>query len=245
MRSSLYMETKQNLLSLISKMSFEKNNQLPSEDNLADQLNVSRSTIREVLRSLEKDGIISKKHGFGNFIHSSALKAKMRIDQIQDFITLIEDGKHQSSFILVNERNHFVEANDKFREILKLEKGERVLVRKCLYLADDNPAIYCEIFIPEKLFVAEPDSKQVERNIFKFLKKYCNQEVEQTLIHFQAEISDEILSKHLQVPLQCPLIAWEEVYYNLEDESICYAKCYFKPEIMKLSMLRKIESLPV
>ena len=58
------METKHNLLKLINNLNLEKNNQLPSEDSLAEQLNVSRSTIREVLRTLDKEGIISKRHGF-------------------------------------------------------------------------------------------------------------------------------------------------------------------------------------
>lgn len=241
MRNSLYSETKQNLLDLINNLYIEKYNQLPSEDTLAEKLNVSRSTIREVLRTLDREGIISKKHGFGNFIHASALQTMMRIDQIQDFISLIEDGNHKASFKLLNNGLDYIKADAKLKQYLKLEDEEQVLVRKCLYLADDNPAIYCEIFIPQKLFLVEPDPNQVGRSIFKFLKKYCNQEVEQTLIHFQAVISDEILSKYLEVSPECPLFAWEEVYYNFKDEAICCVKCYFRPEIMKLSMLRKTD----
>ncbi|HHU31092.1 MAG TPA: GntR family transcriptional regulator [Clostridia bacterium] len=239
MRNSLYIETKHNLLKLINNLNLKKNNQLPSEDSLAEQLNVSRSTIREVLRTLDKEGIISKKHGFGNFIHASALNTVMRIDQIQDFINLIEDGNHQASFKLLN--NEFIKADDKIKKFLKLEDDELVLVRKGLYYADNNPAIYCEIFIPQRLFLIQPDLKQVGRSIFKFLKKYCNQEVAQTLIYFQAAISDEVLANYLDVPLLCPLFAWEEVYFNFKDEAICSAKCYFKPEIMKLTMLRKTD----
>jgi DNA-binding GntR family transcriptional regulator len=47
-RNSLYIETKHNLLKLINNLNLKKNNQLPSEDSLAEQLNVSRSTIRIV-----------------------------------------------------------------------------------------------------------------------------------------------------------------------------------------------------
>jgi GntR family transcriptional regulator len=231
-----------NLLNLINSMDLRKSNQLPSEDNLAELLNVSRSTIREVLRSLDREGIISKKHGFGNFIHESAINTPMRIDQIQDFINLIENKKYQASLKILN-KLEYIQADSTIKKQLKLKDEEKVLIRKCLYHADNNPAIYCEIFIPKKLFQFEPDAKQVERNICKFLKKYCNQEIEQTIIRFQAVVSDKSLSEFLQVPLGCPLVAWEEVYYNFKDEAICSSKCYFKPEIMKLSMLRKMEGM--
>jgi GntR family transcriptional regulator len=240
-RNSLYMETKHNLLKLINNLNLEKNNQLPSEDSLAEQLNVSRSTIREVLRTLDKEGIISKRHGFGNYIHASALKTVMRIDQIQDFIKLIEDGNYSASFKLLNNGAEFVKADDRIKQYLKLKDDELVLLRKGLYYADDNPAIYCEVYIPQKLFLLQPDSNQVCRSIFKFLKKYCNQEIAQTLIHLQPTISDEVLAEYLDIPLSCPLFAWEETYFNYKDEAICSAKCYFKPEIMKLTMLRKTD----
>ena len=241
MRNSLYMETKQRLLDLISKSGFGKDNQLPSEDSLAELLTVSRSTIREVLRTLDKEGFISKKHGFGNFIHASALNAPMRIDLIQDFINLIEDDHHQAGFRLLN-GIEYMPADGTVRRLLKLPEKEQVLIRKCLYHAGNNPAIYCEIYIPRKLFLTQPDTKQVERSIFKFLKKYCSQEIQQTLIYFQAALSDKSLSEFLAVSLNSPLFAWEEVYYNIRDEAVCSAKCFFKPEIMKLTMLRKIEN---
>lgn len=57
-------------------------NNIPSEEELSKQIGVSTGTIREALRILETEGIITKKHGSGNFYHSSALNLKMRIDLI-------------------------------------------------------------------------------------------------------------------------------------------------------------------
>lgn len=45
--------------------------QLPSERDLCEQLNVSRTSIREALRSLEMLGIIECRQGEGNFIKES------------------------------------------------------------------------------------------------------------------------------------------------------------------------------
>jgi GntR family transcriptional regulator len=93
---SIFAQTKDKLLSFISNQKLP-GNKLPAEEELAERLKVSRGTIREVLRSLNKEGIISKKHGFGNFVQNSALKARMRIEQLEEFYDLIEDGGYKAS----------------------------------------------------------------------------------------------------------------------------------------------------
>jgi len=83
--SPLYLEAKTELIKMIKKGDF-KNNKLPPEDKLSEMLGISRSTIREALITLDREGIITKKQGIGNLIHNSVLESKMRIDIIQDFL---------------------------------------------------------------------------------------------------------------------------------------------------------------
>jgi len=83
--SPLYLEAKTELIKMIKKGDF-KNNKLPPEDKLSEMLGISRSTTREALITLDREGIITKKQGIGNLIHNSVLESKMRIDIIQDFL---------------------------------------------------------------------------------------------------------------------------------------------------------------
>lgn len=45
---------------------------LPSEQRLAETLNVARSTVRQAMAALERDGVIARIHGKGTFIHEKA-----------------------------------------------------------------------------------------------------------------------------------------------------------------------------
>jgi GntR family transcriptional regulator len=45
------------------------NGRLPSEDELASMLNVSRTTIRTALHSLEQDGIITRRRALGTTVN--------------------------------------------------------------------------------------------------------------------------------------------------------------------------------
>jgi len=56
------------LLNLIKEGSFKPGERLPSEKELADSFQVSRSSIREALRSLEMMDIIETKAGIGSFV---------------------------------------------------------------------------------------------------------------------------------------------------------------------------------
>ncbi|PRR80069.1 HTH-type transcriptional regulator LutR [Clostridium liquoris] len=56
---------------MINKGVLKKGDKLPSERDMVESLQVSRTSIREALRSLEIIGLIESKQGEGNFIRSS------------------------------------------------------------------------------------------------------------------------------------------------------------------------------
>src|SRR5699024_6865669 len=58
-------EMKRNIKNDVYKVS-EK---LPSENDLSKQLGISRSTLREALRILEEEHIVTRRHGVGTFVN--------------------------------------------------------------------------------------------------------------------------------------------------------------------------------
>ena len=75
---SLTEQAKANLKQRIVNAEFE-NGRIPSESDLAKELNVSRSTIREALGHLESEGIIFRKQGSGTFVNEPGLQIKSRL----------------------------------------------------------------------------------------------------------------------------------------------------------------------
>ena len=60
---------------LIQDGSLEHGAKLPSERVLAEQLKVSRSSVREAIRTLELQGLVVSKHGSGTFVNTQSLDA--------------------------------------------------------------------------------------------------------------------------------------------------------------------------
>ncbi|MDA1129324.1 MAG: FadR/GntR family transcriptional regulator [Chloroflexi bacterium] len=61
--------------SLIQNGSLEHGAKLPAERVLAEQLKVSRSSVREAIRTLELQGLVVSKPGSGTFINTQSLNA--------------------------------------------------------------------------------------------------------------------------------------------------------------------------
>ncbi len=66
--SKIYMRVIDQILSLIKDGTLKPQDQLPSETQLAEQLGVSRSSVREALRALEILGVVESKTGVGSFV---------------------------------------------------------------------------------------------------------------------------------------------------------------------------------
>jgi DNA-binding FadR family transcriptional regulator len=59
---------KEQIKAFIVNSGLKSGDQLPTENSLAEQLGISKTTVREALKALENVGILEARHGVGNFI---------------------------------------------------------------------------------------------------------------------------------------------------------------------------------
>ena len=238
-----YFQVRKDLIEIISRQKLA-GNRLPPEADLAKRLGVSRGTIREVMQTLAREGIISKKHGLGNFVHRSAIDTKMRIDTIQDFRQMIESGGYAARMEKIGNSEEVL-IDDAFfaktAELLHVRGKDELITLQSLYYADETPAIYSQVFVPRDIIFEDPD-KETKKTLFEFLEEFCNQTVEQTIIKFAPHCASGIPAELLNLEENSPFILWEEYYYNIFDEVICVALTHFHPDFMEFTMLRKAET---
>ncbi len=76
-RHRLYEEIVQQFHALIRQGMLKHGDRLPSERELSEQFKVSRSSVREAIRSLELQGLVVSKRGSGTFINTEDLEATL------------------------------------------------------------------------------------------------------------------------------------------------------------------------
>ncbi len=213
-----------------------KGNKLPTEDELTKQLQVSLATLREALLELNKEGIISKRHGLGNFIHKSTLETKMRIDRFTDFTDLLQDGGYVPSSTYFGA--HLAVPDSEIAKDLNIPKDSKIVMCERIFLADGKAAIYAQNRIPYSWFVKEP-AAEGQSNLTSYIEEYCGQKMTHGIQEITPILAEKKDQQLFGVKIGSPMISWKEIFYTLEDIPICLSNVRFNQEIVKMKMLWK------
>lgn len=85
----LYRQVVQSLRNDISRGVFPIGSQLPPEDELASRFSVSRQTVREALRLLRSDGLVSSRQGSGTTVMPPSTNALFNVHRVTSVDELI------------------------------------------------------------------------------------------------------------------------------------------------------------
>ena len=66
-----------NLLSAMKNGEYANSERLPRENVLAEKLGISRTQLRDILASLEREGFITRRHGVGTIINRHVLNLSL------------------------------------------------------------------------------------------------------------------------------------------------------------------------
>lgn len=216
---------------------FSQCEKLPRELDLAKQLGISRNHLREVLAQLEREGFITRLHGVGTIINHHVLQVKNRMDIEVEFLDIIRQNGHKPDVSRIEVREE--KADSHIAAKLNIPENTEVL-RVCrVCTADGKPAIYCEDVLEKSLIKEEYDLRDFESPIFHFLEKCCYVEAYMDLTRLHAVLSDETVSKALEIPMGTPLLNMEEVDYDIHGNVVFYSVQYFVDEFFEQTVLRK------
>ena len=115
---------------------------LPRESVLSEMLGISRTQLRDILASLDREGFITRRHGVGTIINRHVLGAPARMDIEVEFLDMIRQSGHTPGVAFVRAADD--KADSKVAAQLGIPTGTPILRISRLCTADGRPAIYCE-----------------------------------------------------------------------------------------------------
>ncbi len=232
---SLTEQAKAHIKQLILDDAFE-DGRIPSETDLAADLGVSRTTIRDALSRLEIEGVIYRKQGAGTFINEAGLQIKSRLDEIWSYEDMLADhGYTPSTQILeVNTKP----ATPDIAAELNLVAGEDLLVVKKLFLADAQPVILAYNYIPTKLILQSYTADDFLQPVYAFL--WANgQHLAYYLSEIVPTVAAKVLAATLHIQPQTPLISFAEIGYNDDNDPIIKSASCFRDDLLRLRLIRR------
>lgn len=162
-RGSLAFRTRETILESILDRRFE-DSRLPPENELAEMLGVSRTTVRAALQSLEQHGVLTRSPRRGTQIHVRLSPSMVALQRLIGFKRLLEDSGYEVDVISTPRLT--TEAAAEVYEGLGEARGTPVYEIDRLFVASGEPAILAINYIPAAIFLQEPTQEQLAQSPF-------------------------------------------------------------------------------
>lgn len=243
--TNLSKATKEAINSFIRTMDLDKDNKLPSEDNLAEILGVSRVTIRTALNELSTEGIIFRRQGKGTFVNLEALRMKATLTPVCEISKIIEEFNCKVSIKVISFK--IFNSDYELQNILNINKDEKVIEIKKVFYGDNKPWVYCIDYIPLRFF-DENEYKKLKKynnSLYKFLQEKMKIKIlwDKSQIYTETNINNEELNEifNLDNNIKSFLVI-KSINYDCNDEPIFISYEYTDTDLLSFSLIRQKNS---
>lgn len=160
MSQTLHVQVSEYIRTRIESGEYPIGSQIPTENELAQLLGVSRPTVRQALDNLAHNGYLSRVKGKGTFV----TQPKVVHESTRFLISYREESQKNNRILRTKVLELQVEpAQEHIAEALKLPVGAKVTrLTRLRYLEHYNneaPVVYTTLYVPYKLF---PDMCEID-----------------------------------------------------------------------------------
>jgi GntR family transcriptional regulator len=185
---------------------------LPSEPELAAELQVSRATLREALRAMELEGLLRRRQGSGTFVADHP-----RMANSLDVNFGVTDAIRAAGMTagIANGRHWVEPASAGEAALLELEPGQDVLVIERVRTAEGKPVVLSRDLFPSRLLDGRDQVVQalLERSIYDVLERELGIVIHHGVARFRPVRADHTVAGRLGVPRgELLLYLWQVDY---------------------------------
>jgi GntR family transcriptional regulator len=237
----LYISVKKAILKAIQSGVFDETHQLPTEKILVEKFNVSRSTIRSALQSLEDENVIKRQQGVGTFLTHKNFLLKMRIDKIKGFYQLLGDSGHDPS--IREEGVYRKKMDNNISRQLNVPADTEVLIIQRTLLGDGKPAIHLREYMSVASLTRMPKIEALPNSIFEISEQFLSQKIEYSISEIIPAITDRSMMDVLGLPEGKPILRLEEIHFNGNNEPIIFSEVFVNDPMIRFNLIRSKDHL--
>jgi GntR family transcriptional regulator len=200
---------------------------LPSELDLMQTYNVSRTTVRQALTLLADDDVIIKVQGKGSFVRQPAITQElMSLQTISEVLTnagLIPEVRVLTIDMQTDIFPHI-------RQQLQAENDESVVCVKRQHLVDDRPIAYAIIYLSSKFDWRFSIDDLKRQSIYDWLETKSNIQVDQGRQVIRATAASQEVAAQLDLDPGSPVLSVENTSTTADGTPIDFTQFYFPPD---------------
>lgn len=234
---SPYTRAEKALTYLLAKGGYRVGDRLPPEPELAKQLGISRATLREVLRTLEAQGIIVRRRGVGTFVNAPPVTVETGLEVLESLDQILARRGKRAPAYDMNIREDV--ALPKAASRLGIPVGAPVIIITRTRKVDDIPVAWMLDVIPCSTISYEEMSRIFTGSVLDTLRARGEPVIAYARTDILAVAADSQLARALQVEEGRSLLFLEQVLYDANNRPVSYERHYYVPGIVRFHVIRR------
>jgi GntR family transcriptional regulator len=208
-----YVQVQEVLRGQIERGDWHAGDQLPSEHELCERFDVSRTVIRQALSEMEYDGVVVRRRGKGTFVAEPKIVEGLFQKLTGFYQDMIEKGITPITRVLSQQ---IVPANPTVASSLGLDPGSSVIQIHRLRSVGKIPVILDNTFLPYALCPSILQADLATRSLYALLESDYGFVIARGRRTLEAVAANEYEASLLQVNVGAPLMLLDSVGF-LED----------------------------
>jgi GntR family transcriptional regulator len=209
---------------------------LPSEDALAQMLNVSRTTVRAALQSLERHGLIARRRAVGTTVNRHVGSSTLALHRLVGFEWLLRELGHEVE-VRVEWRREAV--SGELAEAFDLEAGENCCLMEKEYVADGVIAIFIRDIVPWAFLRVDEIAEPLPVSVFDFSERYSTRPIDHAVLEFLPVLRGEGLDTHLPIEEGRPFLRLNETHYTAQADRAAFSVIDVDNTFVRLELFRR------
>jgi GntR family transcriptional regulator len=216
----------------------EPGDKFPTEPDLARQLNVSRSTLREAMRSFETQGLLIRKQGSGTFKADNTAVFETGLEVLESLETLADQLGLEVS--MGNLEIGPIAADQKLADIFNVGNGtDLICVSRVIYVKG-QPAAFLQDSLPENVLSSKDLENGFTGSVLDLLIKRGKPPLEQSSAEIKVIPAPPEVARALDIQRGEALLMFEADLLDKSGNVIDHSYSWFLPGFFRFHVNRKI-----
>lgn len=196
--------------SMIQSGNWKPGAKIPGELELCNAYGVSRTVVRQALRELELEGLVTARKGKGTFVTEPKINESLAQKLTGFYEDMVERGLNPTTEVL---HHRIVPCPENVAAHLQIEPSAQVIDIYRRRSVGDAPIQVVTSFIPYDLCPKLATVDLTNRSLYEFLETQCGLLIVRGRRFIEAVAANETEAKLLQVERGSPLVMLDSISY--------------------------------
>jgi GntR family transcriptional regulator len=228
----LYLQIQNHIVERIRRGELAPGAQVPSEFELAAQMQVSRMTARKALDSLVSSGILYRRRGKGTYVATSVVD--YNLTSMQSFSRTLQARGYEVTTRILNIAT--LPATPELAQHLHVEVGSTLLLIHRLRMVGGTPAAIHAAYLDNSVYSALARVDLTRNSLLESMQQVTHLPMAYTIDSVQADGARPDEARLLEIGKDKPVLRVEGVSYLEYGEPSHYVQAVYRGDMFKMTV---------